>query len=774
MKKAICALLITFSIQSQEDFDLSILDNLDSLPDEVKEKLISEDNNLKDPIEVEDNLKKKAETETNEIIKSDKFGFDFFNIKSQTKTPILDVPLQSDYALSFNDELELLLVGNENRLINLRIDLSGSVMIPEIGSVSLLNLTISEANKKISTLISSAYLGTESYLNVKNPSLKKISIIGSVNEPGTYLVNPFISITEAIKYASGLTGSASLRTIEVISAQGDISEYDLYDFLIFGDRTSDANLKNGDTIRVKSTSKFVDISGSVHRPMTYEYKNNDTYDDLLEFSLGINRDGMSSNISSNKRESTRIYTSKVKQKEIVGESDLIELFVGKNVITNDKDIFITGTGVTSGYFSTPVDGSIKDLLNEINFSSNIYPFYAVYEEEADLGLTRKITAFSLADPNTYKNIRVKNNSRIFFYDRDYIIDIVNAPIVDEDNIENKNSKETNDSMPIDSYLQSLSAVDPLISSHLSQLFKPDRSLSIPLRGKVTPRQLHSYFGISDEIEINKVSVISINKSLSDAYDYIVDADDLVAISLPPVKADLIQVEILGEISNPGKYSVSSSTSLDDIYTLAGGLRSNAFEKGISLYREEVKEKQEKAIKEAKSLLTDSLIQNSANVSQEGMIDIEAILKLADLIEPNGRVAGDFSVDSEISKYFLLKDADVIVIPSISSEVTVQGEVLNSSSFVFEDNMTYQDYINSSGGFTDSADKRAIFIIKANGESITVGRNRFAGNQVDIEAGDTIVVPRDLNKVQALPMISMATKIISDIAFSAASLNAISN
>ena len=89
-------------------------------------------------------------------------------------------------------------------------------------------------------------------------------------------------------------------------------------------------------------------------------------------------------------------------------------------------------------------------------------------------------------------------------------------------------------------------------------------------------------------------------------------------------------------------------------------------------------------------------------------------------------------------------------------------------------MTYQDYINSSGGFTDSADKRAIFIIKANGESITVGKNRFVGNQIDIEAGDTIVVPRDLNKIQALPMISMATKIISDIAFSAASLNAISN
>ena len=45
-------------------------------------------------------------------------------------------------------------------------------------------------------------------------------------------------------------------------------------------------------------------------------------------------------------------------------------------------------------------------------------------------------------------------------------------------------------------------------------------------------------------------------------------------------------------------------------------------------------------------------------------------------------------------------------------------------------------------------------------------------QAKIEPGDTIVVPRNLDKLEALPVISMATKIIADIAFSAASLNAI--
>ena len=121
---------------------------------------------------------------------------------------------------------------------------------------------LSEANEKISTLISNSYVGTR-VINVKNPSLKKKSVIGAVKNPGTYLVNPFISITEAIKYASGLKENASIRSVEVIDLKGNIEEYDLYDFLIFGDRSSDSNLRNGDTVRVKATSNFVKILGGV-------------------------------------------------------------------------------------------------------------------------------------------------------------------------------------------------------------------------------------------------------------------------------------------------------------------------------------------------------------------------------------------------------------------------------------------------------------------------------------------------------------------------------
>ena len=745
MKKAICLFFITLFIQSQEDFDLSLIKNFDSIPDEIKEQLIAEESVRNDSIEIQDNLAKDIKFEEKEIMESGKFGYSFFNTKSQTKTPILDIPLQSDYVLSFNDELELLLVGNESRLIDLRIDLSGNVLLPEIGRVSLLNLTISEANKKISTLISDAYLGTESYLNVKNPSLRKISIIGSVNEPGTYLVNPFISLTEAIKYASGFSDNASLRTIEVIGTNGDIKVYDLYDFLIFGDRTSDANLKNGDTIKVKSTSKFVTISGSVHRPMIYEYKIDDTYKDLLEFSLGINGEGNTSSVSSIKRESTRTYTSKVNQKDTVGNLDLIEVFVGKNITINDKDIFITGAGVTSGYYTLPADGSLRQLLDEIKFSSDIYPFYAVYEQELNNGLSRQTTAFSLADPDTYKSLKATKNSKIFFYDRDYII--ADAEKYDEEN--------------------------PALISDYAQIFLPEYQISIPVVGKLSPKQIHLYLGGKEDIDEENVAVISTELSNSNSYELVFDSSDLVAISFPPIKQNLIEVEIVGEIRNPGIFRVPSSTTLSELYTLAGGFLPNAFQNGIGLYRDEVKQKEQKALKEAKAILSDSLIQKSASLSDRGSFDIRTILELAEFLEPTGRVSGNFSKDSIITKNLILKDGDLINIPAFSNEVTVQGEVLNSSSFIYVDGMSFNDYIKASGGYTSFADKRSGFIIRANGEAIPASINVFGG-KTDIYPGDTIVVPRDLNQLEGLPLVSVATKIISDIAFSAASLNVLKN
>ena len=450
-------------------------------------------------------------------------------------------------------------------------------------------------------------------------------------------------------------------------------------------------------------------------------------------------------------------------------------------------MFVSGSVVTSGFYSA-TNESLGNFLQDISFSSDIYPFYAIYETIDASGLVRSRVPFALSDPKTYSELKASSNTKIYFLSREEALGYSEEKLLNEleederkaFTIDEKNEAQkrllqlprTNQrTLGENSELIKQDLIDP---NNMISISLPNESLRIPVKGKVSPKQLHLFLGISSEIDEDKVSIVTVNDSFTDVYNEIIDADSLVAVSFPSARNEqLIEVEIRGEINSSGTYLVSSSTTLSDLYVLAGGFKNNAFEDGIFIAREDVKTRQSKAIKEAKAILTDAIIQKSNSLSEQGTIDIEAILALSNLVQPDGRVAGNFSKNSETANSFILKDGDVINIPPLSNEVIVQGEVLNSSSFVFEEGLNYLDYVAVAGGFSDYADKRGVFIIKANGLSVTTGSSLFSG-QVDIEPGDTIVVPRNLDQLEALPLISMATKIIADIAFSAASLNAISD
>ena len=341
-------------------------------------------------------------------------------------------------------------------------------------------------------------------------------------------------------------------------------------------------------------------------------------------------------------------------------------------------------------------------MKNLNFSSEIYPFYATYQSTISSGLMKKSSAFSLSDPDSYSDLKAINNTDIHFFNRKdlYILNFEEEETEDEKNPINKVS-----------------------SSDLISISLPGETLSIPLKGKISPRQIHLFLGSSTDIDYEKVSVVTNKASFTDAYEDYFDAEELVAISFPSIQENLIEVEIRGEVISPGNYLVASSTTLSDLYKLAGGLRDEAFEPGIDSL-EKRSNKNKLSYKRSIISSTDTMIQKSNSLSAGGVVDIEAILQLADLVEPSGRIAGKFFENSESSDQFLLKDKDSIFIPSRSYEVVVQGEVLNSSSFVFDESMDYKDYIKAAGGFSDYADKRAVFVIKANGLSATSGNNIF--------------------------------------------------
>ena len=239
----------------------------------------------------------------------------------------------------------------------------------------------------------------------------------------------------------------------------------------------------------------------------------------------------------------------------------------------------------------------------------------------------------------------------------------------------------------------------------------------------------------------------------------------------------VKVYVDGEVNNPGIYPVLSGTTLNDLYEKAGGFRNTASADSVIFLREELIEKESVALEIAKSSLVSSFVDSLANnvVSSNGSAlnpQIFNLLEQASKIEPVGRLSGDLSPNSVFSTKLFLQDGDAIIVPQMPQTVTVFGEVNNQVTLNFEDGFDLEDYISKAGGYKDSADKKNIFIIRSNGTSITPKKNLFDLNNYSLSPGDTIIVPKDVDRVSGLPLVKVATEILSSIAFSAASLNAI--
>jgi protein involved in polysaccharide export with SLBB domain len=94
-----------------------------------------------------------------------------------------------------------------------------------------------------------------------------------------------------------------------------------------------------------------------------------------------------------------------------------------------------------------------------------------------------------------------------------------------------------------------------------------------------------------------------------------------------------------------------------------------------------------------------------------------------------------------------------------------GEVQSPTSHVFQAGLTRDDYIAKSGGATRKADRNNIYIVRANGDVVSGYRSGWfrRSQSIDMRPGDTIVVPLDTERVNALPIWQAVTTIVYNLA-----------
>ena len=139
-----------------------------------------------------------------------KFGYDFFSTMPTSLSAVGDLPLPNDYKISLRDQFKVILSGSRDQIFNLNVNLDGTILFPELGSVYVAGLTFKEVKEKLSNMVNQSYIGVNIDISLQNLSAKKVTIVGAVEAPGTYLINPFSTITSALSYSGGISEIGSL------------------------------------------------------------------------------------------------------------------------------------------------------------------------------------------------------------------------------------------------------------------------------------------------------------------------------------------------------------------------------------------------------------------------------------------------------------------------------------------------------------------------------------------------------------------------------------
>ncbi len=114
--------------------------------------------------------------------------------------------------------------------------------------------------------------------------------MGEAFEPGAYTISGLGTITSAIYAAGGVRKAGSLRNIELKRNGVVVRKLDLYDLLIHGNTADDAKLLQGDVVLIPPVGSTVAVDGEVRRPAIYELRSETMPAEVIALAGGLTPD----------------------------------------------------------------------------------------------------------------------------------------------------------------------------------------------------------------------------------------------------------------------------------------------------------------------------------------------------------------------------------------------------------------------------------------------------------------------------------------------------
>jgi len=245
------------------------------------------------------------------------------------------------------------------------------------------------------------------------------------------------------------------------------------------------------------------------------------------------------------------------------------------------------------------------------------------------------------------------------------------------------------------------------------------------------------------------------------------------------------VTLGGEVEHPGSYGIKPGERLSSVLKRAGGFAPQAYVYGAVFTRPEVQAIEEQSRseliqrirgEEAELAPMPSDDADKKAAKQNGMQQLEAMLGRLQEQPPTGRMVVRISSNPKQWESgpndVVVHSGDTLLVPKTPNFVIVYGAVYNQTAITYRPGRNANWYLAQAGGPNQLADKKAIFVIRADG-SIVGGQSSngwFRGNplSVALHPGDMVVVPeKAVGQSQKWKTIMQTVTTISSIGTSAA-------
>ncbi len=718
------------------------------------------------------------------------FGYDLFAGIPSTFAPATDIPVPAEYVVGPGDVFEVQLTGSTPGRHSLVVGRDGRIDFPQLGPISVSGRRFDEVRQELESRVAQQMIGTQAHVTLGELRSIRVFVLGDAERPGSYTVSGLSTMTNALFVSGGIKQIGSLRNIQLKRDGRTVSTLDLYDLLLRGDTSADARLLPGDVIFIPPVGATVSVAGEVRRPAIYELKNETTVGDVLQLAGGLTP-------SADRRLTTIERVNENGQRttvdlDLAAASGTSAGLLAGDILrvrairpTLENSVSLQGHVYRPGEYEFRQNMKLLDLIPTVDeLKPNADLAYVLVRRE--MPSEQHITVFSaslaeaFANPQSSANFELAPRDQVFVFDLESGRDRVIQPLMRELQMQSRIDEPTAE-VSISGRVRVPGRYPLEAGMRLSDLLRAGGGLSEAAYGGQAELTRYTI----GENEARKAELIEIDLRAALAGDPTADvplrAFDHVVIKEVPLWASQEQVEIQGEVRFPGRYPIQRGETLSSLLLRAGGLTEFAFSEGTVFTRKELQERERRQLEVLANRMQSDLAQLSLQAAQEGGRDAGQALSVGQSLldslreaEPVGRLVIDLNRSLRAqgaAQDVILKDGDKLVVPRITQEVTVIGEVQSTTSHLYNGAFSRDDYIAMSGGLTPRADTDRIYVVRANGAVETASSRRwFSAGSTEIKPGDTIVVPLDTERMRPLPFWQAVTQIIYNLAIPLAVLN----